>query len=316
MSDTSRTYGSRGKAHYAIVDFYCQSRKRRVNENTLNLQKVRINTILADWEENYNVIIQENQIIGLNGIIVQRWCNAWSEKKTPSTMNNYISFLNGFLYWAFQIGFVQEDYSKILKSQKPIDPETLPEEERPVEKIYTHEEVESLLKEIEKMQDRNWLRDRAIVSLFLYSGLRREEVSKLTIKQVMKYGKGNIYCQRKGGAWKMANVSEEWYQYLAPYLATRESTQDDDPLFTVKDNKPISKMAIYEIVRKYQDKLGLIRGSHVLRHVFISEVEKTGGIAVARDCANHKHVRVTDRYDHTTADERKVAVNSINYFKK
>ena len=316
MSDTSRTFGSRGKAHYAIVDFYCQSRKRNITENTLNLQRVRINTILADWEENYNVIVQENQIIGLNGITVQRWSNKWSETKSPSTMNNYISFLNGFLAWGFHVGLIQEDYSRILRSQKLVDPDTLPEEERPVEKIYTHEEVEALLKVIEKRQDRNWLRDRAIVSLFLYSGLRREEVSKLTIKQVMKYGKGNIYCQRKGGAWKMANVSEEWYQYLAPYLESRENTDDDDPLFTVRGDKPISKMGLYEIVRKYQDDLGLIRGSHVLRHVFISEVEKTGGIAVARDCANHKHVRITDRYDHTTADERKIAVNSIDYFSK
>ena len=314
MAEASRTYGVGGAPHYAMVDFYCQSRKRKVNENTINLQRTRLNAVLNEWEKKYNVIIQESQIIGLNGIIVQRWCNDWSEEKTPSTMNNYISFLNGFLYWAFQIGFVQEDYSKILKSQKLIDPETLPEDERPVEKFYTHEEVEALIEEIEKSQDRNWLRDRAMITLILFSGLRREEIAKLTIKQVLNYGKGYVYCQRKGGAWKMAEVSEEWYKYLQPYLDNREDAYDDSPLFTVEGGTAITKKGIYNTIRKYQDRLGLVRGSHVLRHVFISEVEKNGGIAVARDCANHKHIRVTDRYDHTTADQRKVAVNGINYF--
>lgn len=316
FDNDSREMGARGVPHYAMVDFYCQSRKRKVNENTVNLQRTRLNTVLHDWEQNYNVIIQTQQIVGLSGMTVQLWCNKWSETKTPSTMNNYISFLNGFLSWAFQIGFIQEDYSKILTSQKLIDPETLPEEERPVEKNYTHDEVAALVKEIENSGDKMWLRDRAIVTLILYSGLRREEIAKLTIKQVLNYGRGKIYCQRKGGAWKMVDVAEDWYQYLNPYLASRGDGYDDDPLFVTQTGDPLAKQSIYFVIRKYQDRIGLIRGSHVLRHVFVSEVEKTGGIAVARDCANHKHIRVTDRYDHSTADQRQVAVNAIDYFKK
>lgn len=312
----SREIGQRGAAHYSMVDFYCQSRKRRVNENTVNLQRIRLNTVLNDWEENYRVIVQSQQIIGLSGLIIQDWCNRWSEIKAPSTMNNYISFLNGFLNWAYQIGFVQEDYSKLLVWQKPIDPETLPEEERPPEKNYTHKEIASLLKAIETSGNKTWIRDRAIITLILYSGLRREEVAKLTVKQVLNYGRGKIYCQRKGGAWKLVDVAEDWYQYLDAYLDSREYAYDDDPLFITKDNKALTKQGMYFAIRKYQDKLDLVRGSHVLRHVFISEVEKEGGIAVARDCANHKHIRITDKYDHSTSDQRQAAVNSINYFNK
>ena len=300
--------------HYALVDFYCHSRKRQVNENTIALQRTRLNTILNDWVLNDNVIVQDNQLLGVSGLTVQLWCNRWSETRTPATMNNYISFLNGFLYWAYQIGSIQGDFSKILRCQKRVDPDTLPEDERPVEKFYSHEEVEALVRAIEESQDRNWLRDRAMITLILFSGLRREEVSKLTIKQVRKYGKGKIYCQRKGEVWKMVDVSEEWYKYLLPYLESRGPLEDSDPLFTVRKNDPISKMGIYEAIRKYQDRLNLVRGSHVLRHVFISEVEKVGGIAVARDCANHKHIRITEQYDHTTADQRQAAVNCLKYF--
>lgn len=312
--DDSRTYGPAGKPHYDMVDFYYESRRRYVNENTNNLCRTRLNTVLCDWEENWNVVVQKEQIIGLTGIVLQRWSNEFSKTHKPSSMNNYISFLNGFLDWAYKMSFVQENFSYVIKSQKIPDIESIPEDERPQEKFYSNEQIQKLFKTIEEREDSEWIRDEALVSLFLYSGLRREEVAKLTIKSVLNYGRGKIYCQRKGGAWKLVEVNEEWYKYLDKYLEVRQPYSDNDPLFITNRGTGLTKRGMYDVLRKYQDAAELdIRGSHVFRHVFISEVEKAGGIAVARDCANHKHIRITDRYDHTTADQRQVAVNSLKF---
>ena len=54
-------------------------------------------------------------------------------------------------------------------------------------------------------------------------------------------------------------------------------------------------------------------GCHAFRHTFVSAVEKKGGSAVARDLANHKSLVITNRYDHSTAGQRRQAVDALNY---
>ena len=57
--------------------------------------------------------------------------------------------------------------------------------------------------------------------------------------------------------------------------------------------------------------LGLVTGPHCLRHTFISEVEKRNGAGVARDCANHSSLRITNRYDHSHPEQLSKAVNTL-----
>ena len=313
--DGSRTYTRSGMPKYAIVDFFVESQKRRVLPNTQNAMLEKLNRVLSVFESEYGVVVEKERIVGLTGAVIQTWCNKTSVDHAPRTMNLYISFMNRFFGWAYSMGYMTENYQGLLKMQKVPDKDSYPEEKR-IEKYYDHNQVRSLFELIEEEKRPNWLRDRAIAALILYSGLRQEEIEKLKIKQLYSHGRGKIYCQRKGGAWKMVTVGEAAYRYIEPYLDTRVPYDEEEPLFIGRpDSKtPLCGDRMYNSLKYYQDKLGLPSGTHVLRHVFVSEVEKTGGVAVARDCANHKHLRVTDLYDHTSEAQRKRAVDKIDYF--
>ena len=301
--------------HYPITDFYVESQSKRVRPASLKVYERILNLVFTEWERDYGVSVQEDQILGLNGRIIQTWANRSSGGRNHSTMNSYVSTLNAFFDWAYKMGALSENYRGLLRTQKrqdqyePVDPakEKL--------KYYTHEQVRSLMELVETKKGENWLRDRAIIALIIYSGLRQEEISNLKIKQVLSYGKGKIYCQRKGGKWELVNVGEQFYKYLDPYLEARAPYNEDDFLFTTQmGGTRFQPTGIYNMVTPCQKELGLPTGTHVLRHTFISEVEKTGGIAVARDCANHKMIRITNIYDHTTDAQRKRAVDKLNYF--
>lgn len=296
---------------YAMVCFYAASRKMQVTEATNEQCIDRLNTVFDDLIENYGVVLEECAIIGLSGHVLQSWFNKFVDTRKPSTINNYVSFINPFLRWAYNIGYIEKDISRVLQNVPIPSVETLPEWERPKDKYMTHEEVERLLNATYSS------RDRAIVALFLYSGIRVSELCSLTLDSVLKPEKGKIYCKRKGGKWKYVDVADEFYEYLSEYLAERDDILDRQaPLFISSRGGHLDRRTIYAALSKIQRELGLATGPHVLRHTFISEVDKIGGPSVARDLANHSSLRVTNRYDHTTEEQRRETISRLSWCKE
>jgi integrase/recombinase XerD len=196
------------------------------------------------------------------------------------------------------------------------DVEKLPEEERPKEKYYTDSEIQELLRIPTPCKDSpHKKRDRAVIALFLATGLRVSELCSLKIGDMKEHG--SVYVRRKGGAWKTVDVAEFAYKYIDTYLATRDDADDmDAPLFVTSHGQPCSPGQMYRAMRTKQRKVvGDEKqfGNHVFRHKFVSDVEKVGGAAVARDLANHKSLVITNRYDHSTAEQRAAAVNNTSY---
>lgn len=297
---------------YPMIDFYVESRKKRCSDATNRQCLDRLNTVFDQLTADYGVVMTAGTIEGLNGVTLQTWFNHFVDARKPSTINNYLAFLNPFLRWAYHIGYMLEDLSHLLSCLRIPSQDELPEWERPKEKYLTHDQVEAILSDISTGAFA--LRNRAIIALFLYSGLRVSEVCSLTIGSVLGRERGVIYLRRKGGRWCEAEVGLAFYPYLNAYLETRSDGRDmDSPLFLTSRGKPMDRFSVYTALRPVQEKLGVATGPHALRHTYISEVEKIGGPAIARDLANHRSMRITNKYDHTTHDQRAETIAKLSW---
>ena len=297
---------------YPMIVFYVESRKKRCSSATNRQCLDRLNTIFDQLTEKFGVVITDSSISGLNGVILQTWFNQFVDDRKPSTINNYLAFLNPFLRWAFHIGYMLEDLSSLLSCVRVPSQDELPEWERPKEKYLTHEQVYTILNDISTGTFA--LRNRALIALFLYSGLRVSEVCSLTIGSVTSRPRGMIYVRRKGGRWCDTEVGLDFYPYLDAYLATRTDCDDlSAPLFITSRGNPMDRYSVYAAIRPVQQKLGVATGPHALRHTYIPEVVKIGGPAIARDLANHRSMRITNRYDHTTHEQRAEAVAKLGW---
>ena len=301
---------------FPMIDFYGESlngAELTVSHHTDTLE--RIFKQLAK----FGVSMKDESIDGLSGAALQRWLNAFKKDHKPATINNYIVTLNPFLRWAHTIypdGV--GDFSGVLKTMRLPSYEQMPEEERPKEKYYTDEMIAELLRIPKPYQDSPLKkRDRAIIALFLASGLRVSELCQLKIGSLTDHGHGYVYVRRKGGSWKTTEVAEFAYSYIETYLETRSDRDDKSaPLFLTLNGTPCNRQQLYYALRNKQKKVAgdeYAVGNHVLRHCFVSAVEKTGGSAVARDCANHKSLVITNRYDHSNAQQRRQAVDALSY---
>lgn len=304
---------------YEMIEFYCESRSNDMAERTVETGRDTLTRTFTMLEE-YGVKMEPRSITGLNGEILQRWMNEFKKTHKPATVNLYVNMLNPFLRWAHimtwgddAIPYLKADLSKVLHHVKLPDPDKIPEWERPKSKYYSDTEVQNLLL---VPGSRNKLRDRAIVALFLASGIRVSELCSLTIGSILDRPHGTIYLRRKGGTWKETEVAEFAYGYIDRYLATRDCSDHSAPLFVTRGGLPCSPNQIYLSLSKIQKRLDIATGPHALRHTFVSAAEKTGGGAVARDLANHKTLAITNRYDHSSRDERLAAVNSLPWAAK
>ena len=295
---------------HEMIELYITSRKLKVAASSNALTEKLLTRIFDQMAEQYDVELKEEEITGLTSTKLQKWFNAASEGRKPATINSYVCALNPFLQWANEMGYTSRDFSRILHTVRLPDIESLPEEERPKDKYLSHEKAEAL---INTTYGRNRIRDRAVIALILYSGLRIAEVCSLTVGQVTDRTKP-IVVKRKGGHYKPVVIGESFWPYLDAYLAARKDTADPKaPLFMTSHGKPCSPNELYKALAHKQKAMGLATGPHALRHTFVSEVENTCGAGVARDCANHKSLAITNRYDHTTNDQRQAAVNSLRW---
>lgn len=298
---------------YPMIDFYVES--CNVAESTANHNTDLLERVFRQMES-FGVKLNEESIDGLSGASVQRWFNSAKKTLKPSTMNNYVVTLNPFFRWAHTIYPEIPDVSNVLKTVRLPSYEQIPDDEKPKDKYYSDEEIARLL-EIPKRDSDLKKRDRAIIAMFIGTGLRASELCQLTVGSIRNYKHGYVRVRRKGGAIKDVDVAEFAYGYVETYLKTRKGAKDTDPLFVTTHGEPCSQNQLYKSMRHRQDMAGVDegrqRGNHVFRHIFISEVEKIGGVAVARDLANHKSMAITNRYDHSTAEQRHDAVNALTW---
>lgn len=294
-----------------VIRFYLDSRKRDLLPTTAPQIAEKLERVFSQLESAHGVRFGDEKIEGLSPIVLQTWFNAASAAWKPATANNYICVLNPFLRWAHAMDMTEKDLSAILHTSRLPSPDELPPDQQPKNKYYTHEEAHSLLNGTE---GRNRLRDRAIMAVLLYGGFRVSEVCALTVGQVMDVPRGSVRLRRKGGAWKEQDISLDVYPYLEAYLATRKDISDRNaPLFLTSHGLPCTRQQIYKALRGKQEALGLATGPHALRHTAISEVANKLGAVAARDFANHKSVTTTNRYSHTTEQQRRDAADALRW---
>ena len=262
-----------------------------------------------------DVHFTNGKLIGIRPRTLSKW---YSEMVVSglkmSTRNNYVALLNPFLSWAVDMEYLEEGDGKkpiyqVLKAGKLPREEETPEGERRA-KAFTEEEVRSLLRE---MPGRNKIRDRAILALFLASGIRVSELCSLNLSSVIDQPRGTIYLKRKGGMWKHTEVSDFFYKHLDEYLKTRDLSDHDAPLFLTSQGVRCNRNQLWRVISYKEKALGLETGVHILRHTTLSNLEKKGGASITRDIANHSSFSMTNRYTHTTEDERRRAINSLDW---
>lgn len=144
-------------------------------------------------------------------------------------------------------------------------------------------------------------RDRAIVGLMLYAGLRVKEVTELRPRDITvpesKEVALRLRVMGKGRKERIAYLQRESAGELLTYLSERRAASAEEPLFRNRLGKPITTAGIEYRVKTYAERSGVVVTCHRLRHTYARWMVEGGVpiLALAR-LMGHSHLQSTQRY--------------------
>ncbi|MEZ4730598.1 MAG: tyrosine-type recombinase/integrase [Caldilineaceae bacterium] len=147
------------------------------------------------------------------------------------------------------------------------------------------------------------LRDTALLATLASSGLRVAEAATLTQKQLRRKGRGHLVLVRGKNdiEFREAPLSLEAYQHIQTWLTVRPVISDY--IFTAFDGRgeraterPLSAVAIWNIVRRYSEAIGLENVKpHDFRR-FVGTQLAQDNIRLAQKILGHERIETTARH--------------------
>lgn len=185
-------------------------------------------------------------------------------------------------------------------------------------KVLTPKDIKRIVDYIDAF-DRHAERNRAIVLLCYYLGLRVCELAALTFDNCFnKYGEVNdvIYLtaeQTKGSEGRRVFVSKKAKQTLNRYFKSVLSVKQSKYLFETQKSKRFNTNALTQLLKQIYVRVGIVgASSHSMRRTYITRLASDGvSVKVIADLVGHKHLNTTQRYIETSDDMLKNAVELL-----
>lgn len=203
-------------------------------------------------------------------------------------------------------------------------------EEQIIDLMNAVDKTENMSNRQKNLQNKIAERDRAILSVFLGTGIRVSELVGLDLSSI-DFKEKTIKVFRKGGKEEYVYFSEEVLDALLSYLNTEDednneiinvsprerllgNNEDDGALFLSIRGTRITVRSVENLVKKYSSQINTNKKitPHKLRSTYGTQLYKeTGDIYLVADVLGHNDVNTTKRHYSAIGDERKRLAASV-----
>lgn len=174
-----------------------------------------------------------------------------------------------------------------------------------------------LTKKQKESHEKTKLRDVALLTLLLGTGIRVSECVGININDV-DFDNGCVKIMRKGHKEDIVYFGDEVEAALKEYMEHRTELfkpidEDADALFISSKNRRISVRAVELLVKKYAMLTTTVKHitPHKLRSTYGTQLYKeTGDIYLVADVLGHKDVNTTKKHYAAIDDERRLKIRN------
>jgi site-specific recombinase XerD len=230
-----------------------------------------------------------------------------------------LASLRSFYNYFFQNEMIQTNPAVLVKLPKLHEKEIIrldPDEVAIL--LDTVETGEKLTKKQLQYHQKNKLRDIALLTLMLGTGIRVSECVGLDIQDI-DFNNNGLKIRRKGGYEAVVYFGDEVETALLDYLEQRNNMNavegHEDALFLSMQNKRITVRAVENLVKKYSSSITSLKKitPHKLRSTYgTSLYRETGDIYLVADVLGHKDVNTTRKhYAAIEEDRRRKAAKAV-----
>lgn len=285
-----------------ISDYISYLDEKGVSKNTIIAYTNDLNAFFRDLN------IQPDDYVTSSDI--RRWINSMlnpSEMKPLSvaTINRRINSLRSFYYWTTLSGKLKQNPMQNIKDLKSADDDS--------EKIMwlTEDEFEDLLQILRKKPvksrgvnpEEKYRRDRAIIYILTYAGLRVEELSNLKLtdidlemKRIRIVGKGMKVRTIPISNLLLAEI-KDWLVFRNEMAKIKENVAASPFVFYSQRSSKFSVRGIQTMIESYSLPNKKLT-PHMFRHTFCKWMLKAtnNDIEKVRRLAGHSNIATTSKY--------------------
>ncbi|UUO08447.1 site-specific tyrosine recombinase XerD [Blastopirellula sp. J2-11] len=223
---------------------------------------------------------------------------AWLYKQelAPASIARAVVSLKIFFRYLQLEGILQDNLVELLGSQKIW---------RRIPSVIAPHKIDDLLT-APWSEDPYWRRDRALLEVLYATGCRASEVSSLRLDDV-HLDEGYVKCEGKGSKQRIAPLAQKAARVVRTYLdeerprLTKKNLRDAAFLFLSRSGKRLSRIAIWELVKKYAARAGIDPdvSPHSLRHSFATHLLAGGAdLRHVQEMMGHASIATTQIYTH------------------
>lgn len=225
-----------------------------------------------------------------------------------ATISKQLSAIRSYCRWCIDAGLRNDDPT--LRIVWPKKRKKLPRALKGEELTTLEAILDRPPPVLDKRARRIWLRNRRIVVLLLYTGLRRAEVAQATWEDTDLQAATLIVGEEsaKGGNERIVSL----HPRVLAELRTTPAKQRRGALAGHPDGRCISHKTIGHVFDRWLSDAGLDTSAHKLRHTCATQMLKHGAnIHEIQRMLGHADIRTTERYLHLSAADQHAAVRRL-----
>lgn len=282
---------------------YLRSEKR-YSSNTEQAYLNDLHQFLNYLQENYDIAGAELS----NSSMVRSWVIELMDGGTsPRSVNRKLSTLKTYYKYLLREGKITDN---------PMSKVTSPKTESRLPSYMEKSDMEILLSE--EMFDPGFSgqRDRLILMLLYYTGMRRSELINLKINSYDKLN-SSIKVLGKGNKERILPINSELSDLISKFIIERQKDDNNytnDLLITDK-GKTLYPNFVYRVVKDHLARVSTAskRSPHILRHTFATHLLNNGAdLNAIKEILGHANLSATQIYTHNSIEKLKQIYNQAH----
>jgi site-specific recombinase XerD len=212
-----------------------------------------------------------------------------------NTVRRRLVELNRFAGWLVERRYLQ---------RSPMIGISVPRRERRLPRVLDWGQVEQIVAGERKP------RDRAILALLAYGGLRRGEVMAADVGDYSREAP-SLMVHGKGNKDRVVPLHPIAQAALDAYLATRRGLGPEHALF-VSWRGRITKQVLVLLCKRVSRRIGRRLHPHLFRHTFATELlNRRADLRVIQKLLGHESLATTEIYTHVSPERQREAVELL-----
>lgn len=233
---------------------------------------------------------------------VRSWIvHLMNENITPKSVNRKISTLRSYYKFCLKREVIKVNPTYGI--QGPKVPKRTP--------VFVPEsQMNNLFDKLKFPLDFEGQRDKMILELFYFTGMRKAELIGLKLNDIDFY-QGTIKVLGKRNKERLIPATPVLLHVIKQYMEIRSNeptANDSEVLFITSKGKPLQPKQVYTIVNKYLQQITTVekKSPHILRHTFATHMLNHGAdINGIKEILGHSSLAATQVYTHNSFEKLK-----------